>query len=74
MQVPILEIPASRSDTPPSAVYWNDEVTGKFENNLWCSITYGQKLEKQRVSSPPEFGRMHLAPLDGFASGLWITG
>src|SRR4051812_47087386 len=58
---------------PPPCALWNDEVSSKFENNLWCSITYGQDLEKQRVSSPPESGRMHLAPLDGFASGLWMS-
>lgn len=35
----------------PLVVYWNHQLRGKFESNLWDSATYGQNLQPARLTA-----------------------
>ena len=69
MQVPILGITCLERGTPPPPVYWNVEVRGKFENNLWRSVSYGQNLQKERVRSQPKVRASAPHPSGWFQAG-----
>lgn len=55
-----------RGVSPSPSDLWNHRVSGKFENNLWGSISCGQNLEPQRLSNSLSTAIAHFLTTGGF--------
>ncbi len=74
MQVPILGIPAFEVGVPsPLCSNRMMKLAANLRIISGAQLLTGKILKSKGLVAGLSFGRMHLAPLDGFASGLWMS-